>query len=277
LQADVKEMRMNNFDEHAFEAQVPIALLEREWRTLRHRIPASTYRRWVSVQPVLARFSGVAALVRFLQDEQPTAGEARAKDELLCALLALARDDLLAGRVVLQALLPGLKQLAGRALFDARERELFWELLLAHTWSRVRGYPLERRRRSVAANLLFDSLQRTLRELGRERRHRRYTGFEPVQNQPLRELGEPELVLREAVRARAITALEAQLIFVVRLERRPLTDAAAQEGLAYNVARVRLQRAERRLLIFFGVRPVPKRRPNAPSSSARASGAGTAD
>jgi hypothetical protein len=255
----------------------PIDQLERDWQTLRHRIPASTYRRWVCAQPVLARFSGVAALVRFLHDEQPTTGEARAKDELLCALLALARDDRVAGRVVLQALLPGLKQLAGRALFDACERELFWELLLAHTWSRIRSYPLARRRRSVAANLLFDSLQRTLRELGRERRHRRNRDFEPVETQPLSELGEPELLLGEAVRAQAITALEARLIFVVRLERRRLADAAAQENLAYNVARVRLQRAERRLLIFLGVRPVPKRRPNAPSSSARASGAGTAD
>ncbi len=257
----------------------PIDQLEHEWRTLRQRISASTYRDWVRVQPGLARFSGVTALVRFLHDEQPAASDVAAKDELLCALLTLASDDSLAGRVVLQALLPGLKQLAGRALFDACERELFWELLLAHTWSRIRSYPLARRRRSVAANLLFDSLQRTLRELSRERRRHGRNDREPVENQPLSRLtsGEPEVLLREAVRGQAITALEARLIFVVRLERRPLADAAAQEDLAYNVARVRLQRAERRLLVFLGVRPVPKRRPNAPSSSARASGAGTAD
>jgi hypothetical protein len=255
----------------------PIDQLEREWRTLRQRISARTYRDWVRVQPVLARFSGVTALVRFLHDEQPTAGDVAAKDELLSALLTLASDDPLAGRVVLQALLPGLKQLARRALFDAGERELFWELLLAHTWSRIRSYPLARRRRSVAANLLFDSLQRTLRELSRERRHHGRNDREPAENQPLSRLGDPEVLLQAAVRGQALTALEARLIFTVRLERRPLADAAKQEDLAYNVARVRLQRAERRLLVFLGVRPVPKRRPNAPSSSARASGAGTAD
>jgi hypothetical protein len=259
--------------------QEPVRQLEQEWLVLRGRFPRSVYRRWCDQQPALRAFSGVNALVRFLQDDttQPTTREARAKDALLCALLALAQDEVLAGRVVLQALLPGLKQLAGRALFDACERELFWELMLAHTWSRIRSYPLERRPRSVAANLLFDSLQRTLRELARERHHRSRNDSKPVENQPLSELGEPEMLLREAVRAQAISALEARLIFVVRLERRPLADAAAQENIAYNVARVRLQRAERRLLVFLGVRPVPKRRPNAPSFSARASGAGTAD
>jgi hypothetical protein len=255
----------------------PIDQLEREWQTLQRRISASTYRDWVRVQPVLARFSGVTALVRFLHGEQPTASDVAAKDELLCGLLTLANEDPLAGRVVLQALLPGLKQLARRALFDAGERELFWELLLAHTWSRIRSYPLARRRRRVAANLLFDSLQRTLRELSRERRYHGRNDREPVESQPLSRRGDPEVLLREAVRGQALTALEARLIFMVRLERRPLADAAAQEDLAYNVARVRLQRAERRLLVFLGVRPVPKRRPNAPSSSARASGAGTAD
>jgi hypothetical protein len=266
---------MRDFDDQLRDD--PIEQLEREWRTLRQRISASTFRDWIRVQPVLARFSGVTALVRFLHDEHATACDVAAKDELLCALLTLASEDPLAGRVVLQALLPGLKQLAGRALFNAGERELFWELLLAHTWSRIRGYPLARRRRRVAANLLFDSLQRTLRELARERRRHGRNDREPVENQPLSELGEPEVLLREAVRGQAITALEARLIFVVRLERRSLAYAAAQESLAYNVARVRLQRAERRLLVFLGVRPVPKRRPNAPSSSARASGAGTAD
>ncbi len=267
---------MGRFDQETVGERVPIALLEREWETLRRRIPADRYRNWADTQPTLARFANADALVRFLHNNANRV-DAREKDAVLCALLAIARDDVLAGRVVLQALLPGLKQLAGRALFASSERETFWELLLAHTWSQIRGYPLESRPRSVAANLLFDSLQRTLRELGRERRHHRRYDSQPIESATVREQGEPELVLRNAVRAGAITAAEARMIFVVRMERRPLADGAAEQGIDYNVARVRLQRAERRLLVYLGQRPVPRRRANAPSSTARASGAGTAD
>lgn len=260
----------------------PISQLEREWHTLRLRIGRDVYGRWCARQPALHGFSNVDALVRFLHDDGDAAARERArKDELLGALVALARDDTLAGRVVLQALLPGLKEAAARRLFEQRERDAFWESLLAHTWTRICTYPLEVRPRSIAANVLLDSLQRTLRELQRERRRQRrhdVTSDDPTAGSHLSDtLDEPELVLRNAVRARAIAAAEARLIYLVRLERRSLAEAAAHEGLAYNVARVRLQRAERRLLIFVGVRPVPKRRVDAPSSSARASGAGTAD
>ena len=259
----------------------PISQLEREWHTLRRRVTPDIYGRWCTRQPALRAFSTVDALVRFLHDDGDAAARERArKDELLAALVALARDDTLAGRVVLQALLPGLKQTAARRLFEQRERDAFWESLLAHTWTRIRTYPLEQRPRSIAANLLLDSLQRTLRELQRERRRQRrhdVTSDDPAGSQLAAVLDEPELVLRDAVRAQAIASAEARLIYLVRLERRSLAEAAAHEGVAYNVARVRLQRAERRLLVFVGVRPVPKRAPNAPSSSARASGAGTAD
>ena len=261
----------------------PISQLEREWHTLRLRIRPDVYGRWCARQPALHGFSNVDALVRFLHDDGDAAARERGrKDELLGGLVALARDDTLAGRVVLQALLPGLKQAAARRLFEQRERDAFWESLLAHTWTRIRTYPLELRPRSIAANVLLDSIQRTLRELQRERRRQRrhdLTSDDPAAGSHHLPggLDEPELVLRDAVRAQAIAAAEARLIYLVRLERRSLAEAAAHEGLAYNVARVRLQRAERRLLIFVGVRPVPKRRVDAPSSSARASGAGTAD
>jgi len=39
-------------------------------------------------------------------------------------------------------------------------------------------------------------------------------------------------------------------------------------GLSYNVLRVRLQRAERRLLLHLGYPPVPRRAPKRPSSPA---------
>ena len=70
-----------------------------------------------------------------------------------------ARADPLAARLVLQALLPGLKALAGRLLLEADERDEVWSALLAHCWERIRSYPLERRPARIAANTLLDTLQ----------------------------------------------------------------------------------------------------------------------
>ena len=81
--------------------------------------------------------------------------------------------DPLAARLVLQALLPGLKAVAGRLLFDADERDAVWSALLVHCWERIRRYPLERRPTRIAANTLLDTLQKTTRELKRQSRHRR--------------------------------------------------------------------------------------------------------
>ena len=74
--------------------------------------------------------------------------------------------------MVLQALLPGLKALAGRLLLEADERDELWSALLAHCWERIRRYPIERRPTRIAANDLLDTLKKTTRELKRQRRNR---------------------------------------------------------------------------------------------------------
>jgi hypothetical protein len=251
---------------------VPVARLEREWKSLAARLQADRWSAWIAAEPCLRRFAGATHLMAFFRS--PLGG----KDQVLAALLRLARSDALAARLVLQALLPGLKQIAGRAVFEAAEREEFWELLLDHVWERIRLYPLERRPQRIAANLVLDSLRRTLRELKRERRRRAPLTATPIAELPAAAVvaTDPELVLAAAVRAGAISKVEARLIFFTRLEGRSLAEAAAEESLPYNVARVRLQRAERRLLLHLGYRDVPKRRSKGPFSSARATGAGPA-
>jgi hypothetical protein len=248
----------------------PVPALEREWQQLTRASLPPRLGAWAVHEPALAPFSDPACLIRFLRGPAP----AEAKDELLRPLLRIARDEPLAARVVLQALMPGLKRLSARALLDISEWEELWELLLAHAWERIRRYPLARRPRQIAANVLLDTLNRTLRELERERRRRGRGDLDsdvpaPIPDQRMDALR----VLAAAVKAGAISRLEARLIFGVRLERCSLAEIASEERLAYNVLRVRLQRAERRLLLHLGYPRVPKRRAKAPLSSARVIGA----
>jgi len=154
------------------------------------------------------------------------------------------------------------------------ERDELWELLLAHAWERIRRYPLERRPRRIAANVLLDTLRRTMRELERERRRRHRSVPDATVEAPSPDRrAEVARMLLDAVSAGAISQLEAQVIFETRIERCSLAEVAADVGLAYNVLRVRLQRAERRLLLHLGHPAVPKRRAKGPFSSAQVTGA----
>src|SRR5919201_3739656 len=89
-----------------------VVALEREWPALAPAL-ATALREWRLREPELAAFSTPHLLVRFLQrfDADPDA-----KDAVLGALLRCTQRDALAGRVILQALLPGLKRLAERLI-----------------------------------------------------------------------------------------------------------------------------------------------------------------
>lgn len=75
-------------------------------------------------------------------------------DEVLLALLRLHRDgDVLAGRMVLQAMLPKAVRIS------LRDREASLADVLAVLWECICVYPIERRPRRVAANLALDTLK----------------------------------------------------------------------------------------------------------------------
>jgi DNA-directed RNA polymerase specialized sigma24 family protein len=247
----------------------PVSSLDSEWRRLASRELPALLRVWSAREPTLAPFADPTQLIRFLREPAPSAQ----KDELLRALVRIAADDPLAARVVLQALMPGLKRIAGRVLLDLSERDELWELLLAHAWERIRQYPLARRPQRIAANILLDTLRRTMRELERERRRRhRSVTPEAVRSPNSDQRAEATRILLDAISASAISQLEARILFAIRVEHCSLADAAGEEGLPYNVLRVRLQRAERRLLLHLGYSGVPNRRSRGPFSSARVGG-----
>ena len=250
--------------------RVPLDRLEHEWRALAAGALAARLRNWALEEPVLAAFATPTALIRFLHAR----GRAVEKDAVLRVLLARARTDPLAARIVLQALQPGLKGLAKRIFLDADDVEQLWQLLLVSAWEHIRTYPLERRPRRIAANLLLDTMRATLNELARERSRRGELPAGPIVPHAAAETApDVETLLARAVAAGAISADEAELILRTRIDEQPLASAAREFGVSYNVLRVRLQRAERRLLLHLGISPVPRRRRKRPSLGARAVGA----
>ena len=151
-QADPKRSAGSSADERDL-----IERLEAEWPALASGPLLGRLRIWSEQEPALASFATPQQLLRQLRGLR---GDHRAEDEILAALLRQAQTDPLAARVVLQALLPGLKALARRILLEASERDELWSALLAHCWERIRSYPLERRPTRIAANMLLDTLNK---------------------------------------------------------------------------------------------------------------------
>jgi hypothetical protein len=250
-----------------------IGRLEAEWPALAAGAVGQRLAIWSEQERVLAGFASPQQLLRHLLGRHSTQPP---KDAVLAALVRQARLDPLAARVVLQALLPGLKAIAGRLLLEADERDELWSALLAHCWERIRRYPLERRPARIAANTLLDTLQKTSRELKRQRRTRDQPAGDLT---PERLAGAPvdpdvERLLARAVAAAAISEEEAELIVCTRIDNADLHALAREQGVSYHALNTRRLRAEKRLLLYLGYGAVTFRGPRAPFSSARAVGAG---
>jgi DNA-directed RNA polymerase specialized sigma24 family protein len=250
-----------------------VVALEREWPALAPSL-LDALRAWRLREPVLAAFSTPQLLVRFLQRFD---ADLDAKDAALAALLRCAQTDARAGRVILQALLPGLKRLAERLIRDPGTRDEVWSTLLAAAWERIYSYPLVRRPQRIAANLLLDTRLAIRQERERARRGAaRELALADVPPPPRSLPFPPEQPLRRAVDAGAITAEEAELIAQTRIDGTPLVELAAEIRVAYDALRKRRERAERRLLLFLGQPDVRFEGRNRRSFSARIAGPGLA-
>jgi RNA polymerase sigma factor (sigma-70 family) len=248
---------------------VPLAALEAEWRGLVRGELGMRFRVWKAEDAALARFGDLDALIAFLHRREPP----DVKDAVLLALLVQAQQEPLAGRVVLQAMLPGLKSLSARLAHSVVSFEELWQILLACLWERIVTYPLERRPSRVAANLLRDTLKRALAELKREAKAQ----GQLLSEVPLDELDDllasnaasdaeadgsvdVEGVLRRAVAAGRVSAEEAEVILATEVDGVPLAEVAERLGVSYNAVKIRRQRAEQRLLEFLGVLADPSGR-----------------
>lgn len=251
----------------------PVDALEREWPHLATRLN-QRLNVWSAGEPALAPVQTARVLVEYLQ--RPGA-DYDVKDAILAALLRRARCERLASRVVLQALLPGLKRLAGFLIRAPEERDEVWSTLLAACWERICTYPLQRRPQRIAANLLAD----TRKALLRERTHalalaEREQLWGDVPIPPLRLVAvDLERPLRRAVAAGAITDSEAELIAATRIDGADLRAVAKRDAVPYHTVNVRRLRAERRLAFFLGPAAVTFRGRKRRSISARENGAGS--
>jgi DNA-directed RNA polymerase specialized sigma24 family protein len=249
----------------------PVRSLDREWEQLARGSLRQRLGVWAGSEPTLAPFTDAQGLIRFLRGGASPVD----KDRLLRALVAIARDDRLAARVVLEAVMPGLKRLVERATFDERDREELWSLVLAHAWQQIRGYPLERRPAKIAANLILETRRQALAEFRRERQRRYDEPPTPADHVPVppppRGVDE---VLNSAVRAGAISGVEAELILRTRIDGLTVVEAAAELGVPYMRVYMRRQRAERRLLLFLGHRSAACKEPSLRSALLGCSGRG---
>lgn len=122
-----------------------------EWAALQDDPRAGeACRRWADGTPELAGCTRPAQVLDRV---------AGAPDAVLGGLLAaVSAGDVLAGRVVLQALLPKVVRMA------SVDRAAEVDDYLAALWCEIAAYPLRRRPRSVAANLALDTLKAVRRQ-----------------------------------------------------------------------------------------------------------------
>jgi DNA-directed RNA polymerase specialized sigma24 family protein len=243
--------------------------LDCEWPLLARGEVARALPRWQAEQPQLRRFGSAQQLLVFLHS-----APAAETDAPLLALLALARCERLAGRTLLQVLLPALKRRVNRIVYPVYKRDEVWEILLYSAWEAICSYPVERRRFRVAANLVLLVIHRATREL-----HHSPAGSEAADEQKQRtwlvSLGShrnrpappgeewlsqvvappepiaPEAAVVAAVAAGAISKRDAALILSTRVDGIRLQLIARTFGLSYHALRQRRQRAEQRLRAFL--------------------------
>ena len=181
-------------------------------------------------------------------------------DHKLGVLAARARDDVSTARLLLHILRPGLRTLAGR-LTRVRPRADADSELLAIAWEKIRTYPIERRPRSIAANILMDPRKQYLRWI--DDRHP-WVDFNDLAGTSVLLIScpsaEDEAVdgedaglrlihsrLASAARAGTITPTAARIIWRTRITGEPDQDVAEDFAMNVRALQRRRQRAERRL------------------------------
>jgi hypothetical protein len=138
----------------SFRLDAEWARLRTDRRSLRHA------RGWVADDPahplatLVADATDLDVIIRATQRGVTPAGS---DDVILHRLVELARDDELAGRVVIQRLLPGLisRACAHRDYFEIIDPI---ELVVPAAWLALRTFDTERRRRHIAPSLISDAV-----------------------------------------------------------------------------------------------------------------------
>lgn len=169
-------------------------------------------------------------------------------DSVLGGLIAACLGgDSLAGRVVVQAMLPKM------ILMARRDAEHDLGAYLAALWERVQTYPLQRRPQRVAANLALDTLKLVKRQSTRAKAAVLVTdwaapaGLASAEEVAHRGRGGAARVLSRAAALGVIDDHAREVLSVVYLDGRSAVQAGRELGLSPEVMRARCSRAVRRL------------------------------
>ena len=187
-----------------------LARLDAEWAHLRiSRRALRTARGWADRyrdHPLAAVVADLSDLDDIRQATQRTNDPDRPDDAILLALVELARTDELAGRCILQHLLPALIGHAMRYRSFTDKTDPVGQVVAA-AWLAIRSYDVERRRRHVASSLIsdavFQAFRRHLRLRSQSEQICSPTTFiaTPHHDEPTTPLDEFVTVLRDARQA----------------------------------------------------------------------------
>jgi hypothetical protein len=219
--------------------------LDNEWPIFAGSAVANAaVRRWADEEPEISGFTDVHTLCNELRHT----ADMDKRDSLWLACIRLARHDVVARHLLLQALLPGLFGIVCR--YEARwGRDETASMVAAAAVSRIAAYP-EHRTSRPAANLIHDTRHELyltrVREVVKERVR---ATVELPADIPESRLGadpaeEIVEVLRAALTDRRISAHDARLIFLSRVMGVRTAAIARSEGIPAQTIRQQRRRAE---------------------------------
>lgn len=219
--------------------------LDREWQTLCTSRAAHRGRDgWTD-----DALRGIVGLAELIATLRRSSHDPETADQILAALARRAADDDLAARTLLQALLPGLFNVAKRLGHGRVDDDLEAEVL-AEAVTRIRTYPIGRRPRLIAANITWD----VFGCITRRRQNAARVALEAVADVELTETIvdlDPSVevcqLVRDAVERGALRECDARLLLAIAVGHDTIGTRARREGVAYDAMNERWRRARNRL------------------------------
>ncbi len=173
-----------------------------------------------------------------------------ATDQILAALARRVATDDLAARALLQAVLPGLWNVAKRLGHARVDDELEADVLMEAT-DRIRTYPIERRPRAIAANITWDVFGRIYRRRHRPQPATLSLETHDIEQRPNDAAPDPSVevvsLIADARSRRRLADADAQLLLAIAVGDDTIRARAAREGTTYAAMCERWCRARRRL------------------------------
>jgi len=226
--------------------------LAAEWSQLGASGPAArAVAGWGQHDPALAGFQDLLEVVRFVQ----RCGAGSRRDAVLAFLASRAPSDPFAARTLLHVVFYGLLRITSDLCTAASSPEEAASTVVVEAYERIRTYPVERRPRSIAANILLDTRQGVSRSLCRRRVSEVLTAdIADHANVAAGPSAADELLdlIDEAVRARKLRVDDARLIVLSRIADVPTVDLATIRACTPQSLRRHRQRAEAALAFAVG-------------------------